>query len=328
MDDPQMLAHAFAMVGFLVLLREPRQITDVATAALLFVIAAFVKHNVIVMAVAMTAWLALTDRRNALRLAGFGILMALTGLVFFRLAYGESLIGVLQSARTYTWDNLREGLENWLPWSVMPLGGLIILVCYRSTDRYVRLCAIYAAFGTLLGICFLGGTGVDANVMFDADIALALGTALLLNRLATKTWIPIAGVAYVAPLFLAAWVNTGDNWGDVKSWLHPKRSDATIAQRDISFLSARRGPALCEMQSFCYWAHKPAAVDVFNVGEQFETGTRSDQILVKQIEARHFAVIQFDPDSPYSLGENVHDAVRRTYRLDHEDDFGVFFVPR
>jgi len=69
-------------------------------------------------------------------------------------------------------------------------------------------------------------------------------------------------------------------------------------------------------------------VDVFNIGEQFETGARSDGALVHLIEARRFAVIQFDPDSPYSLGENVHDAVALAYRLDHEDDFGAFYVPK
>ncbi len=115
---------------------------------------------------------------------------------------------------------------------------------------------------------------------------------------------------------------------DVNSWLHPMKAEAIAAQEDINFLEGRKGTALCEMLSLCYWAHKPATVDVFNVGQQFETGARSDQVLAKQIEARHFAVIQFDPDSPYSLGENVHDAMTRSYRLDHQDEFGSFYVPR
>jgi hypothetical protein len=46
------------------------------------------------------------------------------------------------------------------------------------------------------------------------------------------------------------------------------------------------------------------------------------------IETRRFVAIQFDPDSPYSLGENVHDAITRAYRLDHGDDYGSFYVPR
>ena len=328
MDDPQLLAHAIAMAGFLVLLREPRPATSIAAAALLFVLAFFVKHNVIVMAVAVTAWFALEDRRSALRLAGFGIAFALMGLVIFRLTYGVNLLTVLYSARTFTLENFREGLQNWLHWSLVSLVGFVILVAYRGTDRYVRLCAIFAGFGVAIGLCFMGGAGVDANVMFDADIALALGAALLFSWLESATWQAAAAVAYIAPLFVAAWMNGGEDWRNAEAWLHPRREEAALAQKDIAFLETRKGPALCEMQSFCYWAHKPAAVDVFNVGEQFDTGARSDELLTRQIVARRFAVIQFNPDSPYSLGENVHNAVARAYRLDHEDDFGDFYVPR
>jgi hypothetical protein len=164
------------------------------------------------------------------------------------------------------------------------------------------------------------------NVLFDADIALALGAGLLLDRTARGAFAPLAGAAYAVPLFFAAWTNS--DWRQADTWLHPMRQEASLAKKDIAFLAARQGPALCEMQSFCYWARKPAAVDVFNVGQQFDTGARSDAPLVALIEARRFSVIQFDPDSPYSLGENVHDAIARVYRLDHEDDYGSFYVPR
>jgi len=328
MDDPQMLAHAVAIVGFVMLLHEPRQTSRIAAAAIMFVLAAFVKHNVIVMALAITGWLALFDRRAGLRLAVFGIVFALVGLALFRLSYGINLLAVLDSARTYTLDNFRDGLENWLRWALVPLLGVSTLVYLRSSDRYVQLCGIYAGIGVVLGACFLAGTGVDANVMFDADIALALGSALLFNRFDHRVWAAVVGLAAAASLFIAAWLNAGDDWRNFDAWLHPMRHEAQVAQSDIAFLELRRGPALCEMQSLCYWAHKPAAVDVFNIGEQFETGARSDEPIVELIEAHSFAVIQFDPDSPYSLGENVHNAVARTYRLHHEDEYGSFYVPR
>jgi hypothetical protein len=325
-DDPQMLAHAFAMAGFLLLLREPRRSAHVAAAAALFVLAVFVKHNVIGMAAAATAWLAVYDRRSALRLVACGIGFLLLGFVLFRLAYGTGLLAHLISSRLYSLDNLHNGLDRWLHWALVPLVGLTILAFLRWKDRHVRLVTFYAAFSTILGIGFLGGAGVDVNVMFDADIALALGAALLLERTARRMFAPVAAAAYVLPLLFAAWTN-GD-WRDADTWLHPMREEAGLAQKDIAFLAARQGPALCEMQSFCYWARKPATVDVFNVGQQFDAGARSDGPLVGLIEARRFCVIQFDPDSPYSLGENVHDAVAHAYRLDHEDDYGSFYVPR
>jgi hypothetical protein len=326
MDDPQLLAHAFAMAGFLLLIREPRTTAHLAAAAALFVLAVFVKHNVIAMAVAATAWLAVYDRRSALRLAACGIGFLLLGFVLFRFVYGTGLLAQLFSARFYSLDNLRSGFDGWLHWSLVPLVGLTILASLHWKDRHVRLVTFYAAFSTILGIGFLGGAGVDANVMFDADIALALGAAFLLERTARGVYAPVAAAAYALPLLFAAWSN-GD-WRDADSWLHPMRDETSLAQKDIAFLAARQGPALCEMQSFCYWARKPAAVDVFNVGQQFNTGARSDGPLVASIEARRFGAIQFDPDSPYSLGQNVHDAIARAYRLDHRDDYGSFYVPR
>jgi len=325
-DDPQMLAHAIAMAGFLLLLGEPRGTVHVAAAALLFVLAVFVKHNVIAMAVVTTVWLAVYDRRNAVRLVALGVTLSICGLILFHIVYGTGLLAQLISARIYSLDNLHNGFDRWLHWSLVPLVGLTVLASLRWDDRYVRLVSFYAAFATILGIGFLGGSGVDVNVMFDADIALALGVALLLERSARGVFAPLAAVAYVLPLFFAAW--TTDGWRDTDYWLHPMRDEASLAQEDITFLAARQGPALCEMQSFCYWARKPAAVDVFNVGQQFDTGARGDAPLVAMIEARRFRVVQFDPDSPYSLGENVHDAIARAYRLDHEDDYGSFYVPR
>jgi hypothetical protein len=325
-DDPQMLAHAIATAGFLLLLREPRGTVHVAAAALLFVLAVFVKHNVIAMAVATTAWLAVYDRRSAVRLVALGVMLSLCGLALFRIVYGTGLLAQLISARIYSLDNLHNGFDRWLHWSLVPLVGLTVLASLRWDDRYVRLVGFYVAFATILGVGFLGGSGVDVNVMFDADIALVLGAALLLERTARGALAPLAAAALAAPLLFAAWKT--ESWRDADYWLHPMREEASLTQEDIAFFVARQGPALCEMQSFCYWARKPAAVDVFNVGQQFDTGARSDAPLVALIAARRFSVIQFDPDSPYSLGENVHNAIAHAYRLDHEDDYGTFYVPR
>ena len=328
MDDPQLLAHAVATVSLLLLLREPRSMSRLCVAALLFVLAAFIKHNVIVMGAAAFVWFAVYDRRSALRLAALASAFLIVGLVLFRVIYGANLWAELNSPRTYSLEDLWDGFQSWLRWGLVPLAGLAVLAWSHWSDKYVRLCVFASAMGVVLGAVFLGGAGVDANVLFDADIALSLGIALFLNRLSGGWRSAVAAAAFVAPLILSGGFNAGGDWQGLSSWLDPMQPDARLAQRDIAFLQGRNGPALCEMLSFCYWAGKPASVDVFNIGEQFDTGARSDIPLSSMIRSRHFAVIQFDPDSPYSLGENVHNAVALTYRLDHTDDYGAFYVPR
>ena len=323
MDDPQMLAHAVAMAGFLLLLREPR---PVIWAALLFVIAAFVKHNVVAMPIAAAAWLALRERKNATWLAAAGIIFLVAGLALFRLVYGSGLLAHLITSRNYSLSMLVSLLAAWLSACAVPLAAAGALVVLRRRDRFVHLTALYLAVATAIGVAFLGGAGIDVNVLFDADIAMALGLALTLDRLAGGWRGAVIALACVLPLLAILWAN--DEAHDPAYWLHPMRDEQVEARADIAFLAAHKGPALCEMLSFCYWARKPAVVDMFNIGQAFDTGARSDRQLTAQVAARKFAALQFDPGEPYALGGNVYDAVKANYRLDHSDDFGEFYVPR
>ncbi|MDE2182216.1 MAG: glycosyltransferase family 39 protein [Alphaproteobacteria bacterium] len=324
MDDPQMLAQALAMGGFLILLREPRRAPAVLAAALLFVLAAFVKHNVVAQAVASTAWVALFDRRNALRLAAAGIGFLVIGLGLFHAVYGTGLLAHLITPRGYSLEDLRLLLSGWLEGCAVPLAGLAGLVVLGRRDRHVQFCALYAGLGLAIGVVFLGGAGVDINVLFDADLALSLGAALLLGKFAEGWRAPAAAAAMALPLLVPVVANAEAH----EAWLHPLNQDSEMASADVAFLARHKGPAICEMLSLCYWAAKPAAVDVFNTGQAFDTGARSDRELVSRIVAQRYAVIQFDPDSPEPLGDNVRDAMQRAYRLDHEDDLGSFYVPR
>jgi len=324
MDDPQLLAHAVAMAGFLLVLRERRSDAVLAGAAFLFVMAFFVKHNVLAMAIAAALWLLLHDRRHAFKLAGFGLAFLAAGLLLFRLVYGSSLLSHLLTARLYSFEQLGFGLLGGLQRSGAALAGLVLLVVLKPRDRFVRLSALYAAVAILIGALFLGGAGVDVNVLFDADIALALAAALLIDR--AGNWKAAVAALYALPLLYFAASN--EDWRRADYWLHPLQEETTTSRRDIAFLAAHKGPALCEMLSFCFWAKKAPAVDVFNVGQQFDTGVRSDAELTRWIEEKRFAAIQFDPDSPEPLGDNVHAAMARAYRVDHSDEFGTFYLPR
>jgi hypothetical protein len=325
MDDPQMLAHAVSICGLLVLTQKPASRFSVAGAALLFVAAFFVKHNVVALPVAAFLWLLFEDRKRALKLAGYGILFVAVGLVAFRLIYGVSLLAVVATARLYSVDQLVAALLHWLYWTGFAVLALAVLAAIRLRDHAVRFCAIYAAVAIAIGGYFLGGAGVDPNVMFDADIALGLSLALVVQRLGG--WVrPAAAAVLAAPLLFTA--ATDKEWQVIYLDFHAVAEESFIAHGDIAFMAAQKGPGLCEMLSFCYWAGKPPAVDMFNVGQQFETGTRSDAEVVRDVAAKRYAVIQFDPGEPYALGENVANALAHSYRLHHSDDFGIFYVPR
>jgi hypothetical protein len=332
MNDPQLLGHALQLAALLLVLREPRGWGATLMAAALFVAGSFVKHNLVALPVASILWLFLVDRRSAFRLALASIGLAALGLVVFRLESGFHLLARLNSPRTWSLPLLWENLLAWLPLMAVPGLATAALAVWRVRDRFVVLAAIYAVVAFVSGAVLLGGAGVDVNAMFDADIALALGVGVTLGRLAERrSPLPhIAGralaLACVVPLaFLAI---TNSDWRDSSFWLHPMRDETTLARQDIGFLRARTGPAMCENLGFCYWAGKPAVVDVFNLDQQLRTGARDAGPFLRAIAARRFAVIEFDETTPYPLPADVDAAIYRFYRVDHTDDEGVFLAPR
>jgi Dolichyl-phosphate-mannose-protein mannosyltransferase len=328
MNDPQMLGHALEIAALLLVLKKfPNDIA----AAVLFALALFVKHNLVAMPAAVAIWLLLLDRARARRFIGAGMTSFLLGLVLFRVVTGGNLLSYLASARAYSFALLTANVGPWLLWSVVPIAIVSTLALLKRHDKYVVFCMLYAAAAVVLGIGFAGGAGVDTNAFFDADIALSLGVGLALDRFGRDgTWrTAVISAALLVPLALGLpQASSGQDWRDPDFWLHPMADDAAVAQQDIAFVEAHPGRALCETLSYCYWAGKNPEVDVFNTGQQFATGARSDADLIRRIDAHDFSVMEFDTLEPFALGPHVKAAALKAYRTDHVGDDGVWLVPK
>ena len=325
MNDPQLLGHAVEITALL-LMMGPRRVPAVCMAALMMVVACFIKHNLIALPLAVAVWLAIHDRRNAAWFVAAGALFAAAGLIAFRLAYGVGLLAQLASPRVYSLATLAQSLGFWLIWSIVPLVAAIVLFVLRRHDSNVALCGLYACFGLIVATLFSGGAGVDANVWFDADIALSLAAGLALEQLPHAR--PALIAAFAMPLAAGLSLAYDSDWLEADFWLHPFADDIASARGDIAFLRAQNGPALCEQMSLCYWAGKRAEVDVFNLGQAYATRARNPDGLIRKVEARYYRAVEFDSLTDFALGPAVHRAFNRFYRIDHADDNGVFLVPR
>ncbi len=330
MNDPQLLGHAIDLAGLHLFLTRKRTLVTIALTALVFVVAGFVKHNLFVLPLALATWLFFHDRRSAVRFVAIGVGLAVLGLILFRLAYGVSLLAVLETPRTYTVSAAAGAIGSWLALASVPLAGLVLLGVLEGGNPYVRLMALWAGIGVVVGAAFSGGAGVDVNAMFDAEIALGIASGLLLTRLRTRPLAldGLAALVYAAPFALTLYLAATPDWLTRDFWLRPGADDAETAQNNIAFLRAHKGPALCEELSLCYWAGKKAEVDVFNIGEAFKTGALSDDLLVSLLKDKYYAAIQFDSLEPFALTKRVHDVLLANYRVAHTDDNGVFLVPR
>lgn len=326
MNDPQLLGHAVAMGGLLIVLREPRTPRDMVFAAALLVIAFFIKHNLVALPVAIAIWLSLADRRLAVTFAGSGVVFLLVGLGVFETVFGTSLLAQIDSARTFAWGNVLTGTSLWLHWSAIPLAGATALFVIARHERDAMLCMIYTVVATLTGLYFLGGAGVDANALFDADIALALSMGVLLNRLGLTALRSAAAVLLLIPAAIGV-ANLDADWTESDFWWHPMAVERGETAAQIALIRTAQGPVLCDMLSLCIWAGKPAEVDTFNMQQAFLTGRRSDRPLADAIAQHHYALIELETDV-LALTPRIRDAIARHYTIVRRDHDRVIFAPR
>lgn len=305
MDDPQLLGHAVQMAALLLLLRRK----NIAAAAL-FAISLFIKHNLLAMPLAASLWLLLQDRRAGLHFLVWGAAFALTGLAAFQWRFGVSLLSMLTTPRATSATNLWQAMTH-LWWAVLP-GWLSLYARPGGTRSFAHL---YTGTALALGVIFAIGDGVDTNAFFDLAIALALVIGLMPDH---KYPTVIAGLSAL-PLLIFLVLHWHDN-----NFFYT-RTFAAQSQRDIAFLKARPGPALCDQMSLCLWAGKTPQIDVFNAGEAIQTKTRNAAPLIQMIQAHHFATIQLQDTQ--GLGPQIHAAITSAYRLHHHNDNGAFFTP-
>lgn len=329
MNDPQLMGQAVQLLGLYCVLSAPRSGLSVAFGALLFAASLFVKHNLVALPLSVLGWLAIYEQRSAFLMALVGVAAGLVGLVLFRLAFGSDLIAHLASDRTYALTNIEFGVRAALPWSLVPVIGTAALVVDRWRQREAVFCALYASLGSALGILAIGGAGVDVNALFDAAIAFSLAAALLIEQLRQKR-LPLSALAvslYLVPLAFGLWQKSDPSWLSAQFWTSPMRDEADTAQADVVFLQERAGRAVCETLPLCYWAGKLPEVDVFNLGQAFAAGARSDKELIRQIDQKRFAALEFESLAPFQLGTGVLGALHRSYKLSRSSDDGMFFTP-
>src|SRR5262249_10938776 len=143
MDDPQLLGHAVQLFALLLLLRG-----RALTAAALFALSLFIKHNLLALPLAAGFWLWRQDCSPALRFAAACLGLVLPGLILFRFSYGFHLLSAVSSPRLISMANIASAIPH-LWWALLPLSALLLL---RDARR--EFCLIYASAALGFGLIF------------------------------------------------------------------------------------------------------------------------------------------------------------------------------
>jgi hypothetical protein len=330
LNDPQLLGLAVMLAGLIALLSRQGAGGHLIVAALLLVLAGLIKHNLLALPLAITAWLFLTDRRALvvwLLAAAAALAGALLGLW---LLYGPAVFANLASARSYGLGRMMLTGQHALDRLQIPLIGWFVLIMARPREPANQLVAWYGGCSLVTAVLFAGGAGVGHNVFFDLLIAISLAAGLLLqqaDRIA-RSYRPQLVRAVVAAAYLV-----GIGLGLPKESL--KLADiaaAEVATRaDVAFLAGREGRVLCETLALCYWAGKGLEVDTFTARQGFLVSGHDERVLLDLLASGAFAAIQLTKGGPGRDDERISPAfmaaLHRHYRPARTSPNGFFFLP-
>ena len=329
--DPELIGHAIQAAAVLLLVHRPAGAPRLAAAALLCVVALAVKQTLIVVPIAAILWLATVDRRSAGLFGAMCAALVAAGLLLCDARFGRSMIGDLVAPRAYIPLRALGKTALWA-WRLAVPAIVAVLVFRRwRADARVRLCAVYAGTAAVVGCLASGGDGINANVFFDAIAALSLVTAIALTRLSASHEQPrqmrarLLLALAVMPLIGAA-VPSTRAWLPANGWFGA-RGDRVSAAADIAFIAAHDGAALCEELALCFWAGKPAQIDVFHVRQQMLTGTHAAADVARLVSAQTFAVIELDIGGR-QLDEGFARALESRYAMARVSSGRRLYVPR
>lgn len=348
MDDPQMFGQALGCAGFALIVWHQHRLSIIALGAFLLTLALFVKPMFVVQPLVLLVWLAIYNRKSAVSFAVVGVAACVGGLVLTDVLLRTDLVHDLLLSRVYSPSRMFSHPGQWLVSGLVPLAASLCLLRHRR-DRYAMLCIIYVFIAVPFCLFFSGGEGVAGNATFDPSIACALGAAVFVNRIMCRQirlniFPPqITGqvlspaqagrsgggaiiIACVLPLAVTFVLGMFGGWSSGPSII-ARMKLAGAAQRDIAFVEARAGPALCEQPALCYWAGKPAQVDVWGLSQALATHARSEASLTALLDAHRFAVAEIGSRSALFHFATIQNAIARNYKIDHTDPLGTFLVP-
>jgi hypothetical protein len=339
-NDPQCLGHALDVAGLILCVKPSRGVAALAAAALLFVLAFFLKANLVAAPLAATLWLFAGKRRDGIILAVSGAVLAGLGAALFQAAFGQPLWSVLNAPRIWMLASSLDALGGRLPALLPPMLASAALLWRFPKDRALAFCLLYLAVSLATAAWFLGGAGTGGNMLFDALVALSLCGGLGVNRLAGEQkghdlspWYAATHVLPLAAIILFT-VLTGRF---PRYWREPGAEPVVAAGRDVAFLQAQAGPALCKSLTLCFWAGKKEEADLWGYEQAVTLGVRDGHELRQAIAGRRYTVLELGappnalaawPEVDQAYAREIARTIEGNYRIDHTDIYGTFWVRR
>jgi hypothetical protein len=279
MNEPQLLAQAIMAAGFVWFLTRMAAGRAVEPAVLVMVAAGFFKHNIVVMPAAALIWLALHDRRRALRAALVGSAAAALGLVLCAVAFAPDFVADMLMPRGYYVERTLKALGR-LQFVLPGLAIWSVWAWSERTGKAARFTALMIGLSLASYLAQKSGAGVDENAQFELVFATAVGVGLAFERLPfgelRARW-PAAAIALaiLAVLAIRLLASTRAEFALVLAspgYRALAAEHAAVAHAEAARVAAIPSPVACSNLVVCRAAGKPFVYDHFKVQQMLETG--------------------------------------------------------
>jgi hypothetical protein len=324
MNDPQWLAHALMMAGFLVAWKSEGNTRRVILGAALMMAAGWTKHLLIPLPITVSLWLLWRSRPVFARWAvSASIILALFATLAWWL-YGPRMFESLHEPREYMrWKAITEATATLRCFAPLSILWLLALVQGRPGER-LAFVSVYLLVAGAVALFAAGGAGVDVNSFFDALIALCMASGLALEILSVplERWSAAAAGAVAICLVAYLSVTAKLELRDIRNL----EADERAALQDIEFIKAHsNGHAACEMLDLCYWAKSAFMMDFFYYGQKIKTGVLPRTACADTFEHGDITLVQLEANPRWraKLLPNDCDAlILHQYHRIRESNFG------
>jgi len=319
MDDPQLLAHAVMVFGFAGFIAAWKHDRGYLGSILVMVVAGFIKHNIIAMPATACLWLALCNRREAVKcLSAAGLVTTLLFAACY-LLFGRDFFTNMLSPRQGSGITFQEIIGPLKRLDVALLASLGIgWLAWRDTR--MRLCSLLIGIGLLTYFLQKTGAGVDVNAIFDLLIGVSIGTGLAISYLpAPPPWLSrVPGSqawATVLVLALCLRLLPTKRIEHIKAvrLLFDPSFHTEIATREkamadsIDLVRATPGAVVCST-FVCYRSGKPLTVDRFNAAQRIARGALPKDAIKSRLRNGTLTSVDTDPRADWdeSLLASAH----------------------
>lgn len=346
MNDPQLLAQAFATAALAVHLGGAPSTRRTLVTAALVAVSVMTKHNLILVPLLITGDVLLrgSGRQRTVWFVGGIVLAGLSGALLWALG-GSAPFAMILAPRSWEVDRAFLFTIEILARFQAPIAVVGAGLYAARAHRPAGLILVYLVAAVALGAAWSGGAGTDINVFFDISIALAIGAGLAASGLRARgvgprllaafALLANAGALFFAPQALGRF--GVEMAGDMAE-------HARLFAQDTAYLAAKPGPVLCQSQLLCLRAGKPMFYDSFNATQAMRFGKLPKDTLTGMLARREVAVVQISdlpahgPNDPpgvqayptrfVNFEDDVFAALDRYYRIDRVGTSGRFYVPK